>query len=52
MGLKPAEFWDMHPIEFWWMVEARTPPKTYAGMREAELDDLLEFHHEAVRANG
>lgn len=24
-GVQPSEFWRMHPVEFWWLVEAKCP---------------------------
>lgn len=45
LGLAPAEFWRLHPVEFWWLVDARRPQKRYGSLSEREVaslyDDLL-----------
>jgi len=38
--MRPKDFWSLSPAEFWWLVEARTPAKSYAGMTEDEVDRL------------
>jgi len=37
-----TEFWQMAPIELWWLLEAKKPPKDYAGMSEYEVAELYE----------
>lgn len=32
----------MTPLEVHWLIEARVPPKTYAGMTEWEVAELYE----------
>jgi len=40
--MKPAEFWQLHPQEFWWMAEAKRPPKMYGKMSEHEVAEMYE----------
>lgn len=40
--MKPAEFWSLHPREFWWIAEARKPVKMYGSMTEAEVSSIYE----------
>ena len=36
--VSPADFWKMSPIELHWLIEAKQPPKKYAGgLSEAEV---------------
>lgn len=36
-----TEFWSMHPVEVFWLIDARMPKKTYAGgMSEDEVADI------------
>ena len=39
--MTPSEFWRLHPAELWWLIDARRPRRTYAGMTE---DDMAELH--------
>lgn len=42
--LSPSEFWDMHPKEFWWLVEAKNP-KAFSDRERTYADawqDLLD----------
>jgi hypothetical protein len=32
----------MHPIEFWWLVEAKQPVRMYGSMTEAEVQQIYE----------
>lgn len=36
-GLRPREFWSMHPVEYWWWYEV-----TVGGDDWAELYELLD----------
>lgn len=38
--MAPDAFWSMHPTEFWWAVEARTPVKLYGSMTEFEVAQI------------
>lgn len=41
--MRPRDFWALYPDEFWWLADARKPPKTYAGgLSEADVADLYE----------
>ena len=41
--MQPSEFWQLHPKEFWWLVEANRAPKTYAGgMTESEVREIYD----------
>ena len=40
--MSPRDFWRMHPIEFWWLVDARRPKKMYGDMSEDEVAELYE----------
>lgn len=40
-----AEFWEMHPVEFWWLVEAKKPVKMYGSMSEDEVREIYEKAH-------
>lgn len=31
--LTPQQFWRLHPIEFWWWLEASKPEPVYRGKR-------------------
>ena len=42
----------MHPVEVWWMIEAKMPQKIYAGgMTEYEADECYDRLQE-MRKNG
>jgi hypothetical protein len=41
--LKPAEFWDLHPLEFWWLVKARRPVRMYGSLTEHDMAELYEL---------
>jgi hypothetical protein len=32
----------MHPTEFWWLADAKTPPKRYGSMAESDVAELYE----------
>lgn len=40
--MKPHEFWALHPVEFWWTVDAKKPKKKYGSMNEDEVADLYD----------
>jgi hypothetical protein len=40
--MPPAQFWKLHPVEFWWQVDARRPKKMYGSLTENEVADLYE----------
>lgn len=41
--MTPEQFWRLHPLEFWWIVDARKPPKRYGSLSE---NDVAELHEE------
>lgn len=40
--MRPAEFWNAHPIELWWLVEAKKPKPYYSGLTEEEYEDCCK----------
>lgn len=40
--MPPEQFWRLHPLEFWWIADARRPPKMYGHLTEDEMADLYE----------
>lgn len=41
--MRPVDFWSLHPTEFYWLLDAKRPRKTYAGgMSEAVVEELYE----------
>lgn len=40
--MRPDDFWRLHPVEFWWLVEANRAPKTFGKMTEAEVAEMYE----------
>jgi hypothetical protein len=38
----PAEFWGLHPTEFWWLVESKKPVKMYGKKSESEVAEIYE----------
>jgi hypothetical protein len=40
--MRPKDFWAMHPVEFWWMLDAKRPPKMYGSLKEEEIAELYE----------
>lgn len=30
----------MHPTEFWWLADAKRPPKMYGRLTEAEVEEI------------
>lgn len=46
--MKPQEFWDLHPEEFYWIMEARISPAD--GLTPSEIDELLALLEEAEAA--
>ncbi|RFA24346.1 hypothetical protein CAI21_21975 [Alkalilimnicola ehrlichii] len=40
--MSPAEFWRLHPVEFWWLVQAKTPTRMYGSLTEDEVAELYE----------
>lgn len=38
--MRPKDFWRLHPIEWWWIAEAKKPPKMYGRMTESEVAEL------------
>jgi hypothetical protein len=33
----------MHPTEFFWLMDAKTPPKMYGNLTQQDVDELYEF---------
>lgn len=50
--MTPEQFWRLHPLEFWWLVDARRPVKMYGSMPEHEMADLYEELEEAGLIHG
>lgn len=51
--MKPAEFWALHPTEFWWIAEAKRAQTLYAGgMNEREVAELYDDMVERGLING
>lgn len=40
--LKPSEFWSLSPLELWWLLEAKQPPKMYGSMTEDQVAQIYE----------
>lgn len=40
--MSPAEFWELHPDEIWWILDARRPAKMYGKMTEDEVRKIYE----------
>lgn len=51
-GWQPSEFWALHPIEFYWLMEAKRPTKMYGSMTEAEVAEIYDeaYGNEAEEA--
>lgn len=41
--MRPKDFWALHPVEFWWLVEARRKEKMYGSLTETEVAELHKF---------
>lgn len=41
-GMSRSDFWSMHPVEFWWLVDFHTPIKMYGELNEDDVADLYE----------
>ena len=42
-GLTPDVFWRLHPLEFWWMLDARRPRKAYGDLNEEEVAEMYDL---------
>lgn len=51
-NLPPSEFWNMHPDELWWLVEAKLPQKKYGSLTEDEVAEIYEDMLEKGLFNG
>lgn len=38
----PKQFWQLHPIEFWLLVDAHKPVRMYGKLTEYEVEELYE----------
>jgi hypothetical protein len=38
----PEQFWNLHPWEFWLLVQANTPKKYYGKLSEDEAAELYQ----------
>lgn len=38
--MAPSEFWRLHPEEFFWLLELKSPQKRYGSMTEAEVAQI------------
>lgn len=38
-AMPPEQFWKLHPVEFWWLVDARRPSAAQ-GFSEDELQEM------------
>lgn len=36
--MRPADFWSLHPLEFWWIADARSPEVTRGMVGSMRLD--------------
>jgi hypothetical protein len=41
--MSPEQFWALHPIEFWWLCEAKKPPRMYGRLTEAEAAECYRL---------
>lgn len=41
-GMSSADFRQMHPAEFWLLLEAKQPPKMIGSITESEMAQLYE----------
>lgn len=41
-GLSPDQFWRLTPREWWWLHDARQPPRMYGSLSEAEVAELYD----------
>lgn len=54
-GISPSEFWDLTPLEWWWLHEAKMDvqgkPATAQSIRDElqELEDFAAEHGETYR---
>lgn len=40
--MTPAEFWRLHPIEFYWLADMNRPKRMYGQMTEDEVRQIYE----------
>lgn len=40
--MRPQDFWALHPVEFWWLMEAQRPVKMYGSLPEHEIAALYD----------
>ncbi|BCJ90044.1 hypothetical protein IZ6_07790 [Terrihabitans soli] len=40
--MRPAEFWALHPTEFYWLLEVRREPVSYGSLTEAQVAELYK----------
>jgi hypothetical protein len=38
--MRPKDFWRLRPIEFWWLLDAKRPPKMYGSMTEQQVAQI------------
>ena len=41
-GLKPAQFWALHPIEFWWLYDTLKIDPVYQGKKHSITGSQVE----------
>lgn len=45
-GLTRAEFWDMHPTELWWWLEAKMGVRMIGSLTLDEAEELCDYMQE------
>ena len=40
--MTPEQFWRLHPLEFWWMADARRPVRRFGRMTESEAAEIYD----------
>lgn len=40
--MKPREFWELHPDEVWWLIDARRKPQMFGSTSESDMASLAD----------
>jgi len=41
-GIQPLDFWAMSVQDWWWLHDAKKPPKMYGSITESDVDRLIK----------
>lgn len=47
-GMSPDQFWRLHPIEFWWLADAKRKERAVGSMMNTS--EMEELHRDLVEA--